>query len=167
MDYVDAPTIDVDGDRLIQTWSEAPIKLLISLYTENIDNVGKTLKLKTKKKLWDMIQLKMEEQGYNFTSAQVENKWKVLERNLKKKTEHNNKTGRNRVNCPYEKELGACLIKKSTVFPEYVLSSTDTGKTKTELIKDTMVIDTDTSEKENEYNSRYMILCNCKPCFFL
>ncbi|XP_031329316.1 uncharacterized protein LOC116160285 [Photinus pyralis] len=125
-----------DGALAIQSWTEAPTKLLIELYNNYSPKVGKVVKLKNKKKMWEAIKDDMEKQNYTFTAAQIENRWKTLERSFKKKTENNNKTGRARASCPYERELTECFAKKSNVFPDFTLDRDGNGKNKSDIIKD-------------------------------
>lgn len=86
-----------------QTWLEAPTKLLLSLLEELRPKVRKTVALKTKSKMWDTIRDKLAANGYNFTSTQIENKYRTLERQYKKTNLHNKKTGRNKETCQYQR----------------------------------------------------------------
>lgn len=49
------------------------------------------------------IKENMQKHGYNVTLVQIENKFKSLERSFKNMVLNNNKTGRARISCPYEK----------------------------------------------------------------
>lgn len=53
--------------------------------------------------MFELIQNGMAEKGYNYTSAQIENKWKALERSFKGFTDNKKKTGRGRKTIPFEK----------------------------------------------------------------
>lgn len=89
------------GEKVV--WTEAPTKLLLSLYEDNKKKVGKCLKFKSKKKLWEYISQELKEKGFVYDPYCVENKWKSLERQYKKTISNNKKTGAQRVSCPYQK----------------------------------------------------------------
>lgn len=93
--------IEEENATEIFSWSDASTKLFLCLYKENRDLLTKR-KLKTKKMLWQKISNIMKEKGYNVSIAQVENKYKSLEKSYKNALTHNKKTGRNRLSCPYE-----------------------------------------------------------------
>ncbi|GAB1861642.1 hypothetical protein CAJAP_02721 [Camponotus japonicus] len=59
----------------------------------------------------------MKLQNYNVSAAQVENKYKSLERSFKNVKTHNKKTGRNKIACPYETELTELLGGKHSIEP--------------------------------------------------
>lgn len=80
---------------------DASTKLFLSLYKENIDLVTQR-KIKTKRILWQKISELIKLRNYNVSAAQVENKYKSLERSFKNVKTHNKKTGRNKISCPYE-----------------------------------------------------------------
>ncbi|XP_011640638.1 trihelix transcription factor GT-2-like [Pogonomyrmex barbatus] len=98
------------------SWTDTNTKLFLSLYKENIDLFVQR-KIKTKKILWQKISEKMKIQGYNVSAIQVENKYKSLERSYKNVITHNKKSGRNRLNCPYETELAELLGGKHNIKP--------------------------------------------------
>lgn len=76
---------------------------MLSLIDDLRPKVGKSASVKTKSKMYKIISEKMIEEGYNFTSLQIENKFRGLERQYKKMVLHNKQTGRNRITCPYER----------------------------------------------------------------
>lgn len=82
-------------------WLEPQTKFLLALVQEHL-KVGKSLKFKTKKKMWEVVAQTMKEKGYSYNSAQIENKWKVWKGVIKKNYD-NKKTGHDRVSCAYEK----------------------------------------------------------------
>ena len=49
------------------------------------------------------ISKEMNNTGFPFTTDQIWNKWKSLERAYKKTVDNNNKSGRGRKSCPYER----------------------------------------------------------------
>lgn len=53
--------------------------------------------------MWDIIGVKITAAGYNFSAAQIENKYRGLERSYKRTKSHNKKTGRNKETCAFEK----------------------------------------------------------------
>lgn len=97
-------------------WSDASTKLFLQLYKDYKELVAQR-KIKTKKIMWQKISEKMTLQGYNVSTLQVENKYKSLERSYKNIKNHNNKTGRNRLSCPYEMELTEILGGKHNIEP--------------------------------------------------
>lgn len=52
-------------------WTDSATKLLLQLVAENIDNVGKTVALKSKAKLWKLISSDLTEAGFGFSTEQV------------------------------------------------------------------------------------------------
>lgn len=92
-----------ENDGFKQVWLEAPTKLLLSLLEDLRPQVGKTVKLKNKKKMWEVITQKLAEAGYAFSELQVQGKYRSLERQYKRTKLNNSKTGRNRQICPYER----------------------------------------------------------------
>lgn len=83
-------------------WTDDGTKLLISMVNEYRPLVGKSMLLKTKRKMWEKISKEFEQNGYGISSTQAENKFKSLERGYKKKICHNSKTGRDRAKCQFE-----------------------------------------------------------------
>lgn len=99
-EVVFSPVLEDDGK---QVWLEAPTKLLLSIMAELQPKVGKTASVKNKKKMWNVIAERMCLEGYNYSTTQIENKFRTLERQFKKTNLHNKQTGRNRQTCPYQK----------------------------------------------------------------
>ncbi|XP_017481258.1 PREDICTED: uncharacterized protein LOC108370437 [Rhagoletis zephyria] len=97
------PSEENSGSAEKQAWVEAPVKLMLTLIEELRHKVGKSASVKNKTKMWKVITERMAEQGYIFTTAQIENKFRTMERNFKKTNLHNKQTGRNRLTCPYQK----------------------------------------------------------------
>ncbi|XP_058814251.1 uncharacterized protein LOC131678254 [Topomyia yanbarensis] len=97
------------------TWDEAAVKLLISSVEEIRPSVGKANKYKTKQKMWQEIQERLQSYGYGFTTKQISNKFLKLEQSYKQTKDHNSKTGRDRRSCPYEKELDGMLKNTAAV----------------------------------------------------
>ncbi|XP_055836536.1 uncharacterized protein LOC129905157 [Episyrphus balteatus] len=132
-------SVHASEERQIQkaVWLDGDCLLLISLYKELYPKLGKNVALKTKRKLWEQIAEKMNEQATtNFSSCQVEGKWKSLERAFKNKMVHNKKTGNDRATCPYEKELADVLLNRPSIAPAYLLGSTiDSGVSRTEILQ--------------------------------
>ncbi|KYN22248.1 hypothetical protein ALC57_05359 [Trachymyrmex cornetzi] len=82
-------------------WTDNSTKLFLHIYKNHVNLVAQR-KIKTKKIMWQKIAEQMKSQGYNVSILQVENKYKSLERAYKNVKNHNNKTGRHRLVCPFE-----------------------------------------------------------------
>ncbi|RLU22219.1 hypothetical protein DMN91_006600 [Ooceraea biroi] len=104
------------------SWTDASIKLFLCLYKDKKDLVS-LRKIKTKKILWQKISEEMKINGYNVSCIQVENKFKSLERSFKNIVTHNKKTGRNKISCPYERELTELLGEKHNIEPLMLLGN--------------------------------------------
>ncbi|KAL1510069.1 hypothetical protein ABEB36_004724 [Hypothenemus hampei] len=120
--------IDLDEPETEQeegcVWNQSNSKILIDLYKLYRSKVG-TTKLKNFKKLWELLaHLLKKKHNLNFTPAQIENRWRVLERNYKKVQDNNNKTGRARKNFEFQEEMNALFGKKRNINPKILLSST-------------------------------------------
>ncbi|XP_024891333.1 uncharacterized protein DDB_G0286591-like [Temnothorax curvispinosus] len=98
------------------SWSDASIKLFLSLYKEKSVQLANR-KLKTKKIMWQKISEIMNLKGYNVTPIQAENKYKSLERSYKNTVTHNKQTGRNRMTCPFQTELTELLGHRHNIEP--------------------------------------------------
>lgn len=61
--------------------------------------------------MWEDISDQMMAAGYKFSPVQVENKYRGLERTFKQTKSHNQKTGRNKATCSYEKYKQNYVIK--------------------------------------------------------
>lgn len=83
-------------------WNDAATKLLIELYKGKKALVEQR-KLKSMKQMWEIIKGELNTFGHEYSAARCENKWKSLERSFKNRINNNNKTGRGRKNCPYER----------------------------------------------------------------
>lgn len=83
------------------SWCDASTKLFLATY-KDAQELLTNRKLKTKKMLWNKVTIQMQQNGYNVTPIQVENKYKSLERSYKNMISNNKKTGRSRMSCPYE-----------------------------------------------------------------
>lgn len=84
-------------------WLENTTKLLLALIAEIKPKVGKCTKYRTKKKMYDEIRRRLEDAGHSYSVVQIENKYRSLERRFKDAKLNNNKSGRARQTCPYER----------------------------------------------------------------
>lgn len=91
-----------NDDLSTSTWTDEATKLLIDIYSKNKILV-ESGKIKTLKRMWEIIKDVMVSHKYNFTAIQIENRWKTLERSFKNHMENKKKTGRSRKFLPYEK----------------------------------------------------------------
>lgn len=107
------------------TWSHTATLTLIDLYKQYRDKVG-TFEIRNLKNLWELIATQINSIfKSNFTPSQIENRWRVLERNYKKVIDNNKKTGRGHKSFTYEKEMDEIYGKKRNINPELLLD-TDT-----------------------------------------
>lgn len=95
------PFADPCGSKIC--WLEKDVKLLITLYKELSELLGKTAKCKSKARMFREISKRMAEHGCTYTPIQVEIKWRNLEKKYKKSLQHNQKTGRNRMKIEFER----------------------------------------------------------------
>ncbi|KAJ8940275.1 hypothetical protein NQ314_010770 [Rhamnusium bicolor] len=104
-------------------WSHNATLILIDLYKRYRNKVG-TFEIRNLKKQWEVIASEVNSiLNNNFTPAQVENQWRVLERYYKKVIDNNNKTGRSQKLFTYEKEMDEIYEKKRNMHPELLLDS--------------------------------------------
>lgn len=96
---------------------------LIDLYKKYKNKVG-TFEIKNLKKMWEVI-AKDISNIYKITISanKCENRFKVLERNLKKTIENNNKSGRGRKIFEFQREMEELFEKKRNVYPVTLLST--------------------------------------------
>ncbi|XP_017486080.1 PREDICTED: uncharacterized protein LOC108374612 [Rhagoletis zephyria] len=117
------PSEGMFGSAEKQAWVEAPVKLMLALIEELRPKVGKSASVKNKTKIWKIITERMAAEGYNFSTAQIENKFRTMERNFKRTNLHNKQTGRNRQTCPYQNELEKVLGEQRGINPDFVLDN--------------------------------------------
>ena len=77
------------------TWSRTDTLKLIELYKEN-EHFLTNVRYK-KKSVWESIAKKMQDENYNVTPIQCENKWKSLTSAYRRTVDHNSRTGTCRV----------------------------------------------------------------------
>ena len=87
------------------SWSREANLQLISLYKE-MKELFQNVNYK-KKQVWEMIAVRMqsEKSGSSPRAEQCEGKWKALTLSFRKCEDHNSKTGNDRRECPFYKEL--------------------------------------------------------------
>ncbi|KAK9712125.1 hypothetical protein QE152_g25080 [Popillia japonica] len=74
--------------------------------------------------MWELIATEINEiPNTKFSAANVENRWRVIERNYKKTVDNNNKSGRGRKNFEYMQEMDEIFERKKNIYPEILLSS--------------------------------------------
>ncbi|KAI4467729.1 myb/sant-like dna-binding domain [Holotrichia oblita] len=116
-------------------WSHKSSLLLIDLYKQHKSRVG-TLEIRNMKKLWEIVSEEINiKLKWNTTPANVENRWRVLERNFKKYMDNKNKTGRGRKNFEYAQHMEEIFQTKRNINPEILLSSDTVQKPVAELIQ--------------------------------
>lgn len=100
---VDNMTFRSDEKKKNAEWSDRTTKLLISEY-KKLKPLVDSRKIKTMKRMWEMItECLNRHTNCNYTSTQTETKWKTLERAFKGIVDNNNKSGRGKRKCPYER----------------------------------------------------------------
>ena len=77
-------------------WTEAATQLLLAIYMEVSES--RSIKFKTKRKMWESITVQINSHSYSFKREQVENRYKTLVRGYKRFIDNKkkNKTGRGR-----------------------------------------------------------------------
>lgn len=106
-----------------KSWNHNHTKILIDLYGKYKKQLG-TLRIKTMKKLWEIIANEINERfNLNVSPSNCENRWRVLDRNYKKFVENKNLTGRGRRCFEYAEEMAEIFGKKRNIHPEILLSS--------------------------------------------
>ncbi|KAL1492457.1 hypothetical protein ABEB36_010709 [Hypothenemus hampei] len=105
-------------------WTVNTTKMLIDLFKKYKSQVGRggwNFRC-----LWEIIAGEIANKiGEKVSSKHIENRWKVLERNYKKWTDHQNSTGRGRKVFEFSQEMESIYATKKNIHPEIVLS-TDT-----------------------------------------
>ncbi|XP_018357390.1 PREDICTED: uncharacterized protein LOC108757468 [Trachymyrmex cornetzi] len=99
--------------RQYKQYFEKLTSTLLSKKREDVTN----RKIKNLKKMWEIIAIEMTINGYSVTPRQAENKMKSLNRSYKNMKSHNKKTGRDRADCSYRRELDDILGKKHNIEP--------------------------------------------------
>ncbi|KAK5642889.1 hypothetical protein RI129_003155 [Pyrocoelia pectoralis] len=104
-------------------WSNNFTLTLLDLFKKYRNKVG-SMQLRNLKKLWEVIAAELNKMhSTEFSPANCENRWRVLERNYKKIVDNNNKTGRGRQCFEFQKEMDEIFGKKRNIHPELLLSS--------------------------------------------
>lgn len=84
-------------------WSDSTTRLLITEY-KKLKPLVDGRKIKTMKRMWEIItECLNRHTNFNYTPTQTETKWKTLERAFKNIVDSNNKSGRDKRKCPYER----------------------------------------------------------------
>lgn len=111
------------GNKSIPTtfFSKSATLLLINEFIENKEKVDKGI-IK-KKTLWEIIAKKLAEKGYSYTAEQVNGRWKSCVRAYKNIKDHNNKSGNDKKEYEFQKELDAIFGNDPIVQPVKVLTS--------------------------------------------
>ncbi|XP_058824849.1 uncharacterized protein LOC131685263 isoform X2 [Topomyia yanbarensis] len=86
-------------------WLDPAVRILISMVEEISPIVGKVPQFRTKIKMWEEIQSRLQNEGYSFTIKQITNKFFSLKRGYTMVKQHNFKKKRAERSHPYENEL--------------------------------------------------------------
>ncbi|KAL1488143.1 hypothetical protein ABEB36_015101 [Hypothenemus hampei] len=113
----------VMNDNRVFTWNHNDTLKLLDNFKKHRSKVG-SLEIRNLKKLFEIISLELHKiHNIDVSPSNVENRWRVLERNYKKFVDNNKKTGRGRVTFDYAKEMEEILGKKKNIHPPLLLSS--------------------------------------------
>ena len=109
------------------SWTREATLQLISLY-EEMKELFQNVNYK-KKQVWEMIAVRMQsgKSGSSPRAEQCEGKWKALTLSFRKCEDHNNKTGNDRRECPFYKELSEVYGYRPNVRPYATASSSGHG----------------------------------------
>ncbi|XP_061183308.1 uncharacterized protein LOC133202924 [Saccostrea echinata] len=88
-----------------------------------------------KKEVWKIICSEMHNRGFSFTVNQCEQKWKNLTKAYRDCVDHNSKSGNERKECPFYKELEDCYGYKPNVKPVFTLGTRKEDETDNEESK--------------------------------
>ncbi|XP_011882420.1 PREDICTED: uncharacterized protein LOC105570066 isoform X3 [Vollenhovia emeryi] len=110
-------TQDIEVNKI--KWEHKAILLLISLYKEKSDILGKG----SHKKMWTEIAKCMKEKKYKFTGSQCNNKMDALKRRYRQITDHNAQSGNDRKEWIYLDVLDDIFQKKHWIKPLAVAGS--------------------------------------------
>ena len=147
-------------------WKVAEVRKIIDLHAVNEE---KFTKQGCKKNIiWQSIAVEINKMGNYFTSLQCEQKWKNLTKAFRDTVDHNSKSGNEKKECPYFKELEESYGFRANVKPSYTLSSlsatksgntcTDTESATTESPDDSISDDQpkakQAKKKESQNNSQ-------------
>lgn len=108
-------------DRSSKLWKTSSVKRLIDLHIENEHKFNK--QGCKKKVIWQEITDQINIMGNNFNYQQVEQKWKNLTKSFRATVDHNNKSGNDKKECPFFKELEEAYGYKANVKPVFTLGS--------------------------------------------
>lgn len=104
-------------------WTNNNTRLLIDLYKKYKSKVG-TMGMKNFKTMWEKIANEISEiLQKTVTSKNVENRWKVLDRNFKKYVDNKNSTGRGRKFFEFASEMEEACGNKKNIRPEILLAN--------------------------------------------
>lgn len=122
-------------------WSDGQTKMMLTLYKENLDNVGPLKDFKNKKKMWEFIRDQLFEQcGVSFSSKQVENRYKTVSRRRQIAKANNRTSGSTFASTPFDAEFEEIVAIDDSIEPELQM---DTTSMKTKI----------TSSKSNDSKS--------------
>nr|XP_012217191.1 PREDICTED: uncharacterized protein LOC105669028 [Linepithema humile] len=125
------PTLTEDEDLLDDVlswksvlWNSKAIKCLLSIYPKYKRLLDKR-KFVSKKQMYTRIHKKMSTYGYTFTSMQIENKMKALEKAYKKRLLNKGpkKSGRGRMCLEFENELQDIFGKVYSIIPPVLMGT--------------------------------------------
>ncbi|XP_062599738.1 uncharacterized protein LOC134261314, partial [Saccostrea cucullata] len=124
------------GTSSSSAWSKIATSHLIELHT--LHSAKFTKPSMKKKDVWKIICSEICNKGFSFTVNQCEQKWKNLTKAYRDCIDHNSKSGNDRKECPFYKELQECYGYKPNVKPLFTLEThkeNDTESTDAEQFK--------------------------------
>ena len=104
-----------------EQWTDAATRLLLEHYEHRQHQFGDP-KVK-KRTIWKEISEQLIASGYQFSPQQTENRWKTLTAAYRRVKDNNNRSGRQKRTCPYEKELEDLLGDRPNVQPVCLVGS--------------------------------------------
>lgn len=116
-----ASTLSEECGSSFESWTRPQTLLLIELYSGNNEKFQNPLV--KKKALWEEITKSLNSRGYNYTTKQVEGRWKTLTAAYRRVKDNNNSTGRGKKTLEFEQELDEIFAERHDTKPTFVISS--------------------------------------------
>lgn len=103
-------------------WSDEQTNYILNLYSDSMYHIGPKKKFERKKYMWDFIAKEISiKYGSGITATQVESRYKVIIRNLKKTKRNNRTSDATRMHSKFEDALQSIVEKDDSLIPEIVL----------------------------------------------
>lgn len=110
---------ELEQVRSNNEWTDAQSVMLLDLYEEYLPLVGPLKRFKTKRIMWNKLaEIINQKLKCNKTAVQAENRYKTILKRKKNAVDNNRKSGAERMEIPYEKELNKIACIDDSVEPE-------------------------------------------------